>query len=135
MVNDLVEGKIPAAYAGVIAFVEQHRSGRLRMLVTSGPQRVAAAKDVPTAAELGYPALLMDEWYGFFARAGTQAPLIEEWNRELSTVLASSGVSSQLAQLGVEVASSTPQECAERLERHLQRWRDVLESFDIKPFN
>ncbi len=135
MVGELQEGKIPAAYGGVDSFIAAHRGARLRMLACSGPQRLGVIKDVPTVAELGHPGMLMIEWYGMFARAGTPVPLIEAWNKALSEVLAGREVMAELAQLGVDVDPSTPQQCAAMLVAHLTRWREVLESFGIQPLN
>ena len=135
MVTDLQDGKIPAAYGGVTSFVAAHRGNMVKMVAVSGPQRLPVIKDVPTIDEAGYPGALMVEWYGFFAKAGTPDPLINAWNKELAAVLADREVAAQLVQLGVEVDPSTPQQCAERLDRHLARWRQILESFGIKPTN
>ena len=135
MVTELQEGKIPAAYGGITSFVAAHRGARLRLVACSGPQRLSIAGDVPTVAELGYPGMMMIEWYGFFAKAGTPDPLIDIWNKELSAVLADREVVAELAQLGVEVEPSTPQQCAAKLADHLARWRELLVSFGIKPTN
>lgn len=135
MVSDLQDGKLPAAYGGVTSFISAHRGARLRMVACSGPQRLSIAKEVPTAAELGYPGMMMVEWYGFFAKAGTPDPVIDAWNVELSRVLREREVVAELEQLGVEVAPSTAPECAARLASHLARWREVLQSFGIEPTN
>ena len=105
------------------------------MVACSGPQRLSIVKDVPTAAELGYPGMMMVEWYGFFARAGTPDAMIDVWNKELSGVLADREVMAELTQLGVEVEPSTVQQCAAKLASHLARWREVLQSFGIRPTN
>lgn len=135
MIGELQDGRIPAAYGGVTSFVGAHRGARIRLLVCSGPQRLAVLKDVPTAAELGHPGMLMIEWYGVFARAGTPEPLITAWNNAFAAALREPEVSAQLTQLGVDVAPSTPSECAARLAEHLARWREVLQSLGIQPVN
>lgn len=135
MVADLQEGKIPAAYGGIDSFIAAHRGARLRMLACAGPLRLPVIKDVPTVAELGYPGMLMIEWYGVFARAGTPAPLIEAWNKALAGALTNPEVAAELAQLGVDVDPSTPQQCADRLAAHLAQWREMLVSFGIQPIN
>jgi tripartite-type tricarboxylate transporter receptor subunit TctC len=133
MVKDLEESKIPAAYGGVSSFIVPHRGERARLLVCSGPHRLPVLKDVPTTAELGYPGMLMVEWYGLFARAGTPAAIVDAWNKAVASVLADPEVAAQLVQLGVEIDPSTPGQCGARLTAHLAHWRDVLESFGIKP--
>lgn len=135
MVSELQEGRLPAAYGGVTSFISAHRGGRIRMVACSGPQCLSIAKDVPTWAELGYPGMMMVEWYGIFAKAGTPDAVIDAWNKELSRLLAEREVVAEFEQLGVVVEPSTPQQCAARLADHLARWREVLKSFGIQPTN
>ncbi len=133
MIAELQDGKIPAAYGGVTSFIAAHRGGRMKMVASSEPQRLAVAKEVPTAAELGYPGMFMVEWYGVFARTGTPEPIIDAWNKELAGVLRDREVRAQLIDLGIDVEPSTPQQCAARLVSHLARWRQEIESFGVPP--
>lgn len=135
LVNDLAEGKVPAGVGALTSLLVAHRGGRVRLLAVSGAKRSAVAPDVPTAAEAGYPALHMEEWYGFFARVGTAAPLIEAWNRELVAALNSRELAEQLAQYGLEVQTSTPGECGARLEAHLRKWQGTIDQLGLKPIN
>src|SRR6185436_14034852 len=88
LMNDLADGRIPAGFSGVPSLLPPHRGGRVRILATSGRKRVGVAPNLPTAVELGYPGLELDEWYGIFASPGTPPALIAEWNRQLSLQLA-----------------------------------------------
>jgi len=133
LVNDLAAGRVPAAVAGIVSLLEHHRGGRLRLLLTTGPERLAIARDIPTVRELGMPDLEMVQWFGFFARAGTPLPLIDEWNRHIVAVLSDPLVTGELAQMGLAIAASTPQQLAERLERYLAAWRTRLVSVGINP--
>ncbi|HEY4167716.1 MAG TPA: tripartite tricarboxylate transporter substrate-binding protein [Reyranella sp.] len=133
LVNDLESGRVPAGVSGIVSLLEHHRGGRLRLLLTTGPERLAVARDVPTTRELGMPNLEMDQWYGFFARAGTPQPLIDEWNRQIAAILADPLVAGELAQMGLTLSPSTPQQLGELLARHIAAWKTRLVSVGITP--
>jgi tripartite-type tricarboxylate transporter receptor subunit TctC len=133
LANDLADGRVPAAMAGIVSLLEHHRGGRVRILLTTAPRRIAVAPDIPTARELGMPGLEIVEWYGFFARAGTPQPLIDEWNRLIVAVLSEPAVAGELSQMGLGIVSSTPQQLAERLDQHLAQWKARMISVGITP--
>ena len=135
MVNDLEEGRLPAAASGLPSLLAGHRGGRLKLLMVSGAKRLRVAPDIPTAAELGYPDLQMTEWFGVFAAPRTPVAIIEEWNRQFHHVLADRNVIDEFAHLGVEAESSTPQEMVARIEEHMKSWRARMEMVGLKPAN
>jgi tripartite-type tricarboxylate transporter receptor subunit TctC len=131
LTNDLADGRLSAAVSGVVSLLEQHRSGSLRLLMTTSPTRLKVAPEIPTARELGYPGLEDLEWFAFFASANTPAPLIAEWNRQIRAVLADGDLTSRLAQIGMTVETSTPEETAARVAGHLEVWKDHLQEVGI----
>jgi tripartite-type tricarboxylate transporter receptor subunit TctC len=135
MVNDLAEGRIPAAVSGIVSLLEHHRGRRLKLLMTTGAKRLSVAKDIPTARELGFDKLEVVEWFAFFANAATPEPLIAEWNRHIGAVLANPELIGGLAQIGMEAGSSTPQEARDRLARHLKEWRERMVAVGLQPSN
>lgn len=135
LVNDLADGRIPAAVSGMVSLLQHHRGGRLKLLMTTGTQRLAVARDVPTARELGYGALEVIEWFGYFAKAGTAMPAIDEWNRQLRFVLGDRALGSELAQLGLDVETSTPQEMRVRIADHQRMWKARMQSVGMPSMN
>lgn len=135
MVADLEQGRIPAGASGITSLLEHHRGRRVRIVLTSGAKRVSVAPDLPTASELGHPALEMLEWYGFFAIRSTPRRLIDAWNRELRALLASREITDELAALGLEVETTTPDEAAAEMATYLQRWKSLLAAFGMKTTN
>ena len=135
LVTDLQEGRIPAGSGGLTSFLQHHRGSRLRILVTSDKTRSKMAPDIPTVAELGYPALELQNWYGFFGPTGLSPDVAAAWERELRAVLDSRDVTEQLSQLGLDVQTSTGKECAERLAADMVRWRSLLDTFGLKETN
>jgi tripartite-type tricarboxylate transporter receptor subunit TctC len=135
LATDLETGRLPAGAGGVTSFLEHHHGGRLRMLAISGDRRLAAAPNVPTANELGRPGMLGEEWYGFFASAAVSPAIVEEWNRQICTVLADRGVAATLGQYGLRVEGSTPQQASDRVRAHIESWRARMAAFKLKPSN
>ena len=135
LVGDLADGRIPAAVSGMVSLLQHHRGGRVKLLMTTGNKRLAAAKGIPTARELGYTGLEVTEWFAYFARAGTAALVIDEWNRLIRTVLDDDNLKGELVQLGLDVETSTPQEVAERIRSHQKEWKARMQSVGMPSIN
>ncbi|TAJ36665.1 MAG: hypothetical protein EPO55_21145 [Reyranella sp.] len=135
LLADLEQGRIPAGTGGITSFLAPHRGGRLRLLMTSAAKRIAAAPNVPTALELGFPKLQQSSWYAFFAPPAMPAALVAAWTTELRAALESREVSDQLLQLGFQVETSTPAEMAARLVADFQSWKEMLDLLGLKPVN
>lgn len=135
LVADLEQGKIPAGTGGMTSFLQHHRGGRVRILVSSGSKRSKIAPDIPTVVELGYPALELQNWYGFFGPVGLSPEIAAAWERELRAALDSRDTTELLTQLGLEVETSTGKECAARLAADLVRWKTLLDWLGLKATN
>jgi tripartite-type tricarboxylate transporter receptor subunit TctC len=135
LTSDLAVGKLPAGCGGVTSFLEHHHGGTLRMLAISGDKHLASARDVPTAKELGRPEMLGEEFYGFYASSAASPAVVAEWNRQICAVLADRGVAATLAQYGLEVEGTTPEQASARVKAHLESWRTRMAAFKLKPLN
>lgn len=135
LVTDMEQGKILAATSGVTSLLHHHRGSRVRILVSSGRKRSRIAPDIPTVVELGYPTLELQNWYAFFGPVGLSPAVAAAWERELAATLESPDVTEQLTQLGLDVETSTGEECATRLAADLVRWQSILDSLGVKATN
>jgi tripartite-type tricarboxylate transporter receptor subunit TctC len=135
MAHDLQEGRLSSAVSGAVSLVPDHRGGRLRLLMTTGPKRLVAAPNVPTARELGFAELEDTEWFAFFISAKTPGPLIAEWNKQVRAVLSDRRLIDELTQLGLDAETSTPEEAVARLASHLALWKDRIKVVGMEPAN
>ena len=135
LVADLQGGHIAAGCGGITDFLEHHRAGKVRVLFTSGSRRTTSAPDIPTASELGYPALQILGWYVFFAPPKTPPALIDAWGSELRAVLKLPEVDKKLTEFGLDVETSTPAEFRARMAADFARWKSILDSIGYKPAN
>jgi tripartite-type tricarboxylate transporter receptor subunit TctC len=135
LVADIAQARIPAGASGLTSLLQHHRGSRLRILVSSGNQRSKMAPDIPTVVELGYPALELQNWYAVFGPAGLSPEVSAAWERELRATIDSRETSELLTQLGLDVETSTGEQCAKRLAADMARWQSILDSLGMKATN
>jgi len=123
LVADLSAGHASAGCGGLSDFLQHHRGDKLRIIAVSSPKRAAAAPDLPTIGELGYPKLSTEGWYGFYAPAKMSPALVQAWNKELVAVLESPDIKQKILQIGMEVRTSTPQAMAEMQAKDIVAFR------------
>ena len=133
IVNDLQQGRVPASVNTVISLLPAHRGGRCRILFLTGRKRLAVAPAIPTAIELGYPKLDMEEWFAFFSAPATPPTIIAAWNRELRAAIEDPDVAGELKPLGLEIATSSPDGLAARIDAHRRAWEARMKSAGLQP--
>jgi tripartite-type tricarboxylate transporter receptor subunit TctC len=109
---DLLAGNIVFAFATVTVGSQLVRDGRLKGLPIASAERVASLPGVATMAELGFPAVDMDEWNVLTSPAGTPAPILARLHEAVRHALAQPGVRDRFAQIGAVVVGSSPEEAA-----------------------
>jgi len=131
---DLVAGHIPMIAANVSdAAIELHKAGKVRILVAASHQRIKAAPDVPAAPEAGYPDLIVEQFMGLFAPAGTPKPIIDQLAQSTKQVMANEEFQGKLIGQGFEpVMDSDPVKVAKYLKDELLRWTPVLKASGMK---
>jgi tripartite-type tricarboxylate transporter receptor subunit TctC len=124
-IQDLLGGQISAMSSPVGDFLPYLKTGKLRLLAVSGKTRSSFAPDVPTYREQGYP-LTMREWYGFFLPGKASAETVRRAAAYLQPALGQADVIGSLAQLGMEVQSSSSEQLAEWLKADAEEWRRLI---------
>ncbi|WP_298234954.1 Bug family tripartite tricarboxylate transporter substrate binding protein [uncultured Azohydromonas sp.] len=132
-VTDLVGGQIPAMSSPIGDHLPHLKSGKVRVLATSGAQRSRFLPNVPTYAEQGFKSLTMQEWYGFFLPPKTPADIV---NRAAAAIKA--GVSTQdtidaFAQLGLEASANTPAELQKMVREEHAAWGPIVKKVGFTP--
>jgi tripartite-type tricarboxylate transporter receptor subunit TctC len=128
---ELMGGQVSAGISGIADASEHHRSGKLRIVATSGAERSRALPDVPTFAELGV-AMDLSLWYGVFAPAGTPPAIVELLGRELVAIVAAPDMTERFVKLGLDPAPAGPQATSEQLAADYARWRPIVQQAGFK---
>ncbi len=129
---DLLAGRITMAFPNISVVLRLVRDGKVRPIAVTSPRRAAAAPDVPTMIEAGFPGFDASAWFGLMAPAGTPRAIVDKLNRETAWVLAQGEVRKRLDELGMEVVAGTPAEFAAVITSETAQWAKVIKDAGIK---
>lgn len=99
--NDLMGGHIQLLSADLPVLQPLVAGGKLRALALFAPERSPLLPDLPTSKELGYPGMLMGNWYGMLAPAGVPADALATLEKAMQEAIKGPTVSARLAAGGV----------------------------------
>jgi tripartite-type tricarboxylate transporter receptor subunit TctC len=133
-IADLISGQIPVGVVAVTGqVIELHRSGKLRVLAVTSSKRLAGAPEMPTAAESGFPGLVVPASLGLLAPAGTPKPIIEQIAQATRTALADSAYQQALIEAGFEpTLDSTPEKFRQSLADDVTLWTPLVKTLGLK---
>ncbi len=113
--------------------IAQHlRSGKLIVLAVTEKRRTPLLPNVPTMAELGYPGVVTDAWYGIFAPTGTPAAVIARMNQEVNAVLAMPDVRERMIAGGMDARGGTAEAFGAEMREDHARYGRIVREFGIK---
>jgi tripartite-type tricarboxylate transporter receptor subunit TctC len=108
------------------------QSGELRALVVTSRERNAKAPDVPALVECGLAGYHATNDFGFFAPAGTPAPVIERLSAAAHDILNNAEVKAKLDAASVDVIGGSAQTFLPYLRAEGERWGDLIRRRNIK---
>lgn len=132
-IQDLLGGQVTAFSSPIGDYLPHVKTGKLRVLATSGPKRSRFLPDVPTYTEQGFKALEQVEWYGVFAPPRTPAALVDKASATIREMLASPEVADALATFGLEVAYQSPAELGKSVKGENAAWGPIVKRVGFTP--
>ena len=130
-VTDLLSGEINIMFVPIHVAMPYVKAGKLKALAVGSAKRHPAAPDLPTLQEAGVKGAEVDMWYAFLAPKATPAPVVQKLNAELRNILAMPDVKATFDKVGLEAASSSPEELRALMEKDYKRWAQVIKKNNI----
>jgi tripartite-type tricarboxylate transporter receptor subunit TctC len=130
--QDTLGGQVQLIFGAVPTTLPHVKAGKLRGLAVTTQKRIAAAPELPTIAESGYPEYEVTNWHGLVAPRGVPREIIEQLNRDINSMLGSEDFKKVLANDGLEPAGGPSSRFAEVLARETARWAKVVQQAGIK---
>jgi len=126
--QDLLGGQIPLSVNPVGEVLPYAKSGRLRVLATTGRQRSKFLPDVPTLVESGFPQIVVEPWLGFFAPAKTPADTVSRLSAAIAEAVRVPETAQSFEKFGNEPVAIGPAALAATLKADLERWQPIVKA-------
>lgn len=124
-ISDTLGGQTQFMFPSLFTAMPYVKSGKLKPLAVAGPTRSRLLPEVPTLEEAGVNGVDVQQWYGFFAPAGTPKAVVDKLNEALNQVLADKEIAKRIEDHGADVEISTPERLGALVKSELARWTSV----------
>ncbi len=124
--TDVAAGHVDMTFTGMSQVKPFADSKKVKILATSGLNRMKSAPEVKTIAEQGVPGFNAVVWWGMLAPAGTPKDVVDKINQALKVSLADPEVEKRMAIIDGDVRVSTPQEFEKLIRDEVVRWKRLI---------
>jgi tripartite-type tricarboxylate transporter receptor subunit TctC len=126
VMSDVIAGTVQAAFLVPGNVLPHMKSGSMKVIASTGRQRLASAPQSPTMIEAGFPDFEAISWIGFMAPGGTPKPIIDRYHRELVRILNLPEVRDRLVAIDFEVTGTAPDAFAELIRAEIPKWGAII---------
>jgi tripartite-type tricarboxylate transporter receptor subunit TctC len=128
----LISGEVQLIFGTPPVVMPFVKSGKVKVLGTTGKNRVSYLPDVPTLIESGIKDFNTAPWQGILAPAKIPAAIVDKLYKQTLEVLKTSYVQERFAAAGTDVVGSSPREFGELIKRELAQNSKVIKAVGMK---
>ena len=129
---DLLGGRVPVMFDGVVTSLPHIKAGKLRPIAVASLTRSQLLPDVPTMTEAGLPGFEAVGLATVMAPAGTPPDVVAKISADIAAILRQPEVRDQLVGMGLEVVGSSPAEFDNYVKDESAKWGKVIKAAGIK---
>lgn len=131
VVANLVGGQLPVAVLDQGTVIAQMKSGKIKVISSTGLKRSPLLPDVPTVSEM-FPGFEATEWYGLVAPAGVPNDIVDKIYRQVKLWIGSDEAKGFATRSGTELVGSTPAELRQFIEAETSQFARLVPTLNIK---
>jgi tripartite-type tricarboxylate transporter receptor subunit TctC len=126
--QDLIAGHVQMMFATAASVVPHIQSGQVRALAVTTLKRTAVFPELATVDELGLKGFDATTWHGLVAPSRTPKDVITTLHRATVSALGDATVRKALADLGVDIVGSTPEEFSAYIKAEIPKWTAIVKA-------
>lgn len=130
--TDTISGQTQLVFGTVASTLPFIKSGQLRALAVTTPQRLPALPSVPTVQEAGFPDYAVTNWHGIIGPKGMPPEVVGKLNKAIDEALRAPGMDSHLASDGLTAAGGAPEAFGALIKSEIDRWAALVKTKGIK---
>ena len=131
--QDLGAGRVHVLAASVATLSPVLQSGAARLLVVTTRARIAAAPDVPTTNEAGYPVLTGEGKWGFYGWRDMPFAMRDRISDDIRQALDDAALAAKLTAMGLTVAPTGATEFAHAIQAQRRQVHEIASIIGLKP--
>jgi tripartite-type tricarboxylate transporter receptor subunit TctC len=132
VLNDMVAGTVSLTFTTFATARGLIAGGQVRPIAVAAAARTASMPNVPTFAELGFPAVEVPLWAGVMAPRGTPDAVVARLNEALTAAVTSQPVRALMETVGADIAAEGPAPFRAMVEADHARWAEVIRRGNIR---
>jgi tripartite-type tricarboxylate transporter receptor subunit TctC len=132
MAQELVAGRIDAAFATLPSVLGQIQAGTMRALAVASAIPAPQLPDVPLLAQQGIAGGEADAWIGLWAPSATPATALDKLTQAVTTALAKPSVREAAVKLGIAVNVRDPKAFDRFVQDEIRKWGEVVKAANVK---
>jgi tripartite-type tricarboxylate transporter receptor subunit TctC len=132
VLNDLVADHVDLTFIQYSAFLDLHKAGRVKILAIANAKRIDALPDVPTLAEMGFPAIVSNTWNILAAPPKTPQAILTTLNRAIDEALADKDTMKRFAAMETTVEGGSLDVAKKYVGADRERWQKVISAAGIQ---
>lgn len=130
--TDLLGGQVHFYIADIATGLTQVRAGRVVALGVTLNQRLAAAPEIPTIAESGFPEYDFFSWLAVWVPAATPPAVVKTLSELINRAMESEAGKEYLLRRGLLGYPGSPQALLELQTRDTERWGRAIKAAGIQ---
>ena len=133
---DVIAGVVDLFLEASTTAIPSIKSGRIKALATSGPERIPALPELPTLtefrADLDPNGATGNSWHGIFAPAGTPDAIIARLNSEIVKIVKTQDMQNRLREFGLTPTGTSAEHLGSELASDFAYWGKIVRELNIK---